>query len=98
MKKTGVDESALILHSVTITHPDRLVFEEEAITKGEVARYYAAVAPFLLEEIRCRPISLLRCPSGIDADCFYQRNLGFGLGTNVHPFGSIRAEATNISM
>jgi bifunctional non-homologous end joining protein LigD len=86
MKKTGVDESALILHGVTITHPDRLVFEEEAITKGEVARYYAAVAPFLLEEIRCRPISLLRCPSGIDADCFYQRNLGFGLGTNVHPF------------
>jgi hypothetical protein len=50
MKKTGVDESALILHGVTITHPDRLVFEEDAITKGEVARYYAAVAPFLLEE------------------------------------------------
>lgn len=86
MKKTSVDQSALILHGVTITHPDRLVFEEGAITKGEVARYYAAVAPFLLEEIRGRPLSLLRCPSGIDADCFYQRNLGFGLGTDVHPF------------
>lgn len=86
MKKASVDESPLILHGVTITHPDRVVFEENAITKGEVARYYAAVAPFLLEEIRCRPLSLLRCPSGIDADCFYQRNLGFGLGTDVHPF------------
>ncbi len=51
-----------------------------------MARYYAAVAPVLLEEIQCRPISLLRCPSGITADCFYQRNLGFGLGTDVHPF------------
>src|SRR5574338_1284554 len=86
MKKASVDESALTLHGVTITHPDRLVFEEGGITKGDVARYYAAVAPFLLEEIRDRPISLLRCPSGITADCFYQRNLGFGLGTDVHPF------------
>lgn len=39
-----------------------------------------------LEEIEDRPISLLRCPNGIDADCFYQRNLGFGLSTHVHPF------------
>jgi bifunctional non-homologous end joining protein LigD len=75
----------LILHGVKITHPDRIVFEER-ITKGDVARYYAAVAPFLLREIHNRPISLLRCPSGIKADCFYQRNVGFGLGMNVHPF------------
>ena len=76
----------LVLHGVTITHPDRIVFEEAAITKGQVARYYAAVAPFLLREISSRPISLLRCPSGIQADCFYQRNLGFGLGADVYPF------------
>lgn len=86
MKKTSVEEHALTLHGVTITHPDRLVLEQGRITKREVARYYAAVAPFLLEEIEDRPISLLRCPNGIDADCFYQRNLGFGLGTHVHPF------------
>jgi bifunctional non-homologous end joining protein LigD len=71
---------------VKITHPDRLVFEEDKITKGDVARYYAAVAPFLLREIKNRPISLLRCPSGLKADCFYQRNVGFGLGANVYPF------------
>ena len=76
----------LILHGVTITHPDRVVYEEGRITKGEVARYYAAVAPFLLRDIKRRPISLLRCPSGIKADCFYQRNVGSGLGGRVHPF------------
>ncbi len=48
MKKTSVEEHALTLHGVTITHPDRLVLEQGRITKGEVARYYAAVAPFLL--------------------------------------------------
>ena len=86
MKKTQIAQDDLILHGVKITHPDRIVFEEGKITKGDVARYYAAVAPFLLREIKSRPISLLRCPSGIKADCFYQRNVGFGLGADVHPF------------
>ena len=39
---------ALILHGVTITHPDRVVYKDGRITKGDVARYYAAVAPLLL--------------------------------------------------
>jgi bifunctional non-homologous end joining protein LigD len=80
------DQESLILHGVTITHPGRIVFEEGKITKGDVARYYAAVAPFLLREINNRPITVVRCPSGVKADCFYQRNVGFGLGANVYPF------------
>jgi bifunctional non-homologous end joining protein LigD len=76
----------LVLHGVRITHPDRVVFEERNITKGEVARYYAAVAPLLLREIDRRPITVVRCPGGIKADCFYQRNVGFGLGADVYPF------------
>lgn len=75
----------LVLHGVTITHPDRIV-DGGKMTKGDVAKYYAAAAPFLLREIKNRPISLLRCPSGIQADCFYQRNVGFGLGADVYPF------------
>src|SRR5689334_25429048 len=45
----------LVLHGVTITHPDRMVCEAGKITKGDVARYYAAVAPLLLNEIARRP-------------------------------------------
>jgi bifunctional non-homologous end joining protein LigD len=86
VKKNTAAQETLVLHGVTITHPDRIVFQEGKITKGAVARYYAAVAPFLLREIKNRPISLLRCPSGTKADCFYQRNVGFGLGADVHPF------------
>ena len=37
-------------------------------------------------DIARHPLSLLRCPSGIDGECFYQRNPGKGLGTDVHPF------------
>lgn len=86
MNANKVLQKDLVLHGVKITHPDRMVFEEGKITKGDVARYYAAVAPLLLRDIQSRPISLLRCPSGIKADCFYQRNVGFGLGADVYPF------------
>ncbi|HKT33564.1 MAG TPA: non-homologous end-joining DNA ligase [Nitrospira sp.] len=86
MSKRSSAQEPLILHGVTITHPDRLMYVEEQITKGDVARYYAAVAPLLLREIQRRPITVVRCPSGIRADCFYQRNVGFGLGPDVHPF------------
>jgi bifunctional non-homologous end joining protein LigD len=79
-------QDRLILHGVQITHPDRIFFEEGKITKGDVAQYYGAVAPLLLREIRGRPITVVRCPSGVKADCFYQRNVGFGLGANVFPF------------
>lgn len=85
MKRGSLQED-LVLHGVTITHPDRVVYEKGLITKGDVARYYAAVARVLLEEIHRRPITVVRCPNGIKADCFYQRNVGFGLGADVHPF------------
>ena len=86
MRTSDFAQRELILHGVKITHPGRIVFEDGAITKGDVAQYYAAVAPLLLREINSRPISLLRCPSGLKADCFYQRNVGFGLGAEVYPF------------
>ncbi len=76
----------LVLEGITITHPDRVISEAGHVTKGELAEYYAAVTPHMLEHIARHPLSLLRCPSGIDSQCFYQRNPGKGLGPEVHPF------------
>ena len=75
----------LVVGGVTITHPDRVISETGHITKGELAEYYASVAPFLMPGIARRPLSLLRCPSGIDGACFYQRTPE-GLGPDVHRF------------
>ena len=78
---------SLLAGGVTITHPDRVISETGHITKGQLAEYYAAVARFMLPTIARHPLSLLRCPSGIDGgECFYQRNPGRGLGRDVHPF------------
>ncbi|MEO8596060.1 MAG: non-homologous end-joining DNA ligase [Candidatus Solibacter sp.] len=77
----------LIVAGISITHPDRVISETGHITKGELAEYHAAIAPFMLPHIARHPLSLLRCPSGIDGgECFYQRNPGRGLGKDVHPF------------
>jgi bifunctional non-homologous end joining protein LigD len=78
--------AALVRDGVTITHPDRVVSQTHHITKGELAEYHSAVAPLMLAHIARHPLSLLRCPSGIGEQCFYQRNPGTGLGEDVHPF------------
>src|SRR6202042_100229 len=67
-------------------HPSRVISEAGQITKGELAEYYAGVAAFILPQINRRPLSLLRCPSGIDGECFFQRNPGRGLGADVRTF------------
>ena len=77
---------SLVVEGIAITHPDRVISETGHITKGELAEYYAGMAPFLLPRIARRPLSLLRCPSGIDGECFYQRSPGKGLGADVHAF------------
>ncbi len=71
---------------VHITHPERVISEVGNLTKGELAEYHLAVAHLMLPAIARRPISLLRCPQGVDKQCFYQRNPGRGLGKEVHPF------------
>jgi bifunctional non-homologous end joining protein LigD len=76
----------VVLHGITVTHPDRVISDVGHITKGELAEYYAAVAPWMLPQIARHPLSLLRCPSGLYKQCFFQRNPGKGLGADVRTF------------
>ena len=76
----------LVLEGITITHPERVISDTGHVTKGELAEYHAAVAPYMLPRLLRHPLSLLRCPSGIGNQCFYQRNPGKGLGADVKPF------------
>ncbi len=80
------DAESLVLGGISITHPGRVISETGHITKGELAEYYAGVASLILPQIKRRPLSLLRCPSGIDKQCFFQRNPGRGLGAHIRTF------------
>ena len=44
----------------TITHPDKVLFPDDGITKGELAAYYEMVAPLLVPQIRGRPLTMER--------------------------------------
>ncbi len=58
-----------------ITHPDKLYWEKEKITKGDLLDYYEAVAPFILPYLIDRPETLKRFPNGIDQPKFFQKNV-----------------------
>jgi bifunctional non-homologous end joining protein LigD len=63
---------------VKITHPDRLIWPKLGIPKIELARYIEAVGDWLLPHVKDRPLSLVRCPDGVEGECFYQRHLMMG--------------------
>jgi bifunctional non-homologous end joining protein LigD len=61
-----------------ISHPEKILFPEDGITKGELAAYYEAVAPVMLSHIRGRPVTMERYPSGIGRQGFMQKNVAKG--------------------
>lgn len=63
----------------TLSSPDKVLFPDIKATKQDVWDYYEAVADLLLPEIKGRPLSLIRCPSGISDQCFFQRHHTAGL-------------------
>jgi len=69
--------------SVRITHPERIVFPGTKYTKRDVADYYLAVMRWMLPELAGRPLSIVRCPNGAGAACFFQKHNAGALGDAV---------------
>jgi bifunctional non-homologous end joining protein LigD len=61
-----------------ITHPEKLLFPDDGITKGELAAYYEAVAPIMVPHIRARPVTMERYPAGIGAPGFFHKDVSKG--------------------
>jgi len=62
-----------------ITHPDRVLWPAangtRAVTKADLAAYYALYADRILAQIGGRPLSVLRAPDGITGELFFQRHI-----------------------
>ena len=61
-----------------ITHPEKVLFPDDGITKGELAAYYEAVAPVMLPHLAGRPVTMERFPRGIGAKGFIQKDVSKG--------------------
>jgi bifunctional non-homologous end joining protein LigD len=61
-----------------ITHPEKVLFPDEGITKGELASYYEVIAPVMVPHIRDRPITMERYNAGIGVPGFFQKDVSKG--------------------
>ena len=68
---------------IRLTHPERILWEEAGITKQGLAEFYADIADWILPHVAGRPLSLLRCPSGTGAKCFFAKHPWQGLDKRV---------------
>jgi bifunctional non-homologous end joining protein LigD len=62
----------------SLTHPDRLLLHDPPITKQALADLYRSLAPHILPGLVNRPLMLLRCPDGVERECFFQKHAGRG--------------------
>jgi bifunctional non-homologous end joining protein LigD len=66
-----------------LTHPDRVLYPEQGLTKADLARYYTLVAHRMLEHVADRPLMLVRCPEGAGAQCFHQKHPTRGISRDI---------------
>ena len=59
---------------VRISHPDRLIYPELAITKLQFAEYLASVADWIVPHAKGRPLTLVHCPAGVTAPCMFMKH------------------------
>ena len=62
-------------HQITITHPDKIVFPDDGITKGELVDYYERIADRMLPHVRERPLHMNRFPDGIGRFAIQQKRV-----------------------
>ncbi len=74
-KKTPSNKKGWDTDKVEVTHPEKIFWPTEKITKGDVIAYYDEMAGYLLPYIKDRPQSLRRTPDGIVKEGFFQKNM-----------------------
>jgi bifunctional non-homologous end joining protein LigD len=59
---------------VRITHPHRVMYPETGVSKVDLARYYERIGDWIVPHVNGRPLTLVRCPTGLAAGCFYMKH------------------------
>jgi bifunctional non-homologous end joining protein LigD len=64
---------------VKLSSPDRVLFPEDGITKGDLFEYYQRVGPTIVPHLRDRPFTMKRYREGIGAPGFFQKQAPKGI-------------------
>jgi bifunctional non-homologous end joining protein LigD len=76
-RAAGAAKKAATVHapSVRVTNPERVIDPSTGLTKVDLVRYYESISDWLLPHLKNRPVSLVRAPTGIDGQLFFQKHL-----------------------
>jgi bifunctional non-homologous end joining protein LigD len=78
VKSSGKSKDEDVIEGVRVTHPEKVLFADQGITKRDLIEHYVRVADRMLPHIANRPISLVRCPDGEGGECFFQKHASKG--------------------
>ena len=78
------EPAPVVASAIKVSNRDRVIDPEGGVTKGELADYYAQIAPAMLPWVGHRPVSLVRCPQGRAKKCFFQKHDAGTFGEWVH--------------
>lgn len=79
MPRTAKAETDTARSKIKLTHPERLYWPEDGVTKERLVEHYATVWPRIAPHVVGRPLALLRCPDGIGETCFFQKHAWRGI-------------------
>ena len=71
---TSRGDGEVVVAGVKITHPDRVLYPDIGLTKGQLAAFYEEIVESILPHVAGRPLTLVRCPKGIGESCFYMKH------------------------
>ena len=61
--------------TLRVSNPDRVIDAQSGLTKIDLVRYYALVAPLMMPHLKDRPIAMVRAPDGIGGELFFQKHM-----------------------
>lgn len=64
--------------TVRVSNADRVIDHSTGVTKLDLVRYYATVAPLMMSHLKARPTSLVRAPDGVEGELFFQKHWDAG--------------------
>ncbi len=78
-KKPASGAGPVSVAGVTLSHPDRVYWEDVGVTKRMLAEYYVKVWDLMRPHATGRVLALLRCPEGASGQCFFQKHASAGI-------------------
>ncbi len=64
----------VITGNIHVSNPNKIIYPEMNITKKQVVQYYNDIAPIMIEYLKDRPITVIRCHQGIGGECFFKKH------------------------